>query len=100
MERGSARSSFNHMKIHRVFVSPPTRQNPDEIGIGALRNANVRFWPILLQKSDARDRVVWPFVWGGGFKPPPLMLFTQLQLYAMDRTSAGRATNDASRSRF
>lgn len=55
MERGSARSSFNHMKIPRVFVSPPTRQDPDEIGIGALRNANVRFWPNLLQKSDARD---------------------------------------------
>ena len=32
------------MKIPRVFVSPPTRQDPDEIDIGALRNANVRFW--------------------------------------------------------
>src|SRR6478609_3875179 len=61
-----------------------------------------RFWRILLQKSDARDRVVWPFVRGGGFKPPALTLFTQLQLYAMHRTSAGggRATNDASRRRF
>jgi hypothetical protein len=56
----------------------------------------------MLQKSDARDRVVWPFVRGGGFKPPALTLFTQLQLYAMHRTSAGggRATNDASRRRF
>jgi len=62
----------------------------------------VRCWQILLQKSDARDRVVWPFVRGGGFKPPALTLFTQLQLYAMHRTSAGggRATNDASRRRF
>jgi len=61
-----------------------------------------RIWQILLQKSDARDRVVWPFVRGGGFKPPALTLFTQLQLYAMHRTSAGggRATNDASRRRF
>jgi hypothetical protein len=60
------------------------------------------FWQILLQKSDAKDRVVWPFVRGGGFKPPALTLFTQLQLYAMHRTSAGggRATNDASRRRF
>jgi hypothetical protein len=64
--------------------------------------ANGGFWRILLQKSDARDRVVWPFVRGGGFKPPALTLFTQLQLYAMHRTSAGggRATNDESRRRF
>src|SRR6476620_9955204 len=66
------------------------------------KGRHVRSVPILLQKSDARDRVVWPFVRGGGFKPPALTLFTPLQLYAMHRTSAGggRATNDASRRRF
>ena len=53
------------MKIPRVFVSPPTSQDPDGIGIGALRNANVRFWPILLQKSAVTDGSFGHFAKGG-----------------------------------
>jgi hypothetical protein len=46
---------------------------------------DVRFVPIMLQKSAATDRAVMPFVKGRGFDPPALTLFTQLQRYAMHR---------------
>ena len=86
-------------KITSITVLPKLPQSAASF---ISNRAQFAYWQILLQKSDARDRVVWPFVRGGGFKPPALTLFTPLQLYAMHRTSAGggRATNDASRRRF
>ena len=62
----------------------------------------VCLWHISLQKSGAKRIGCWPFVRSGDFNAPALMLYTQLQLCAMHRTSAGggRATSDASRLRF
>src|ERR1700726_2263190 len=64
---------------------------------------HVRKVPILLQKSVASDGCPSAILLrAAGFDLPALTLSTQLQRYAMHRTSAGggRATNAANRRRF